>query len=582
MRSVLLKWFLRLTALGVVAGMVVAALFAGFFIAERDVGPSNFLGRVEAKLHRDGILPRSPGDPLVNQEFSSHLLQIQADGGVIAIGDPNNNHSISENGGGMTSFGEDVLLLPYDGRVYAASSGSNIRATEVFAPDNGRDAYHALADDPEYAAFDIRKGYLRYNDLAAFNTGSEKGLLASYTEFHADKVCATNTIAKFVFEDGVTSIDQVSAGKDDWEIIYRSSPCIPFKDKFFALEGHMAGGRMAMADANTVVLTNGDFHLDAMRSDPKPGPIAQDASAHYGKVVSVDLTTNEDRILTMGHRNQQGLDVLPDGRIILAEHGPRGGDEINIIRESGIPGQLRNYGWPYESFGTTYDGASPLPNSVSFGRHDTFEQPIYSWVPSVAISSLTYVDGFSDLWDGDVLVASLIDRSLHRLRLEGDRVLYSERIQIGARIRDVHQHTDGRLVLWTDNQDLVFLTAVERVGVDELFARYVDKSNISARLAEATKEAVANCGECHSYSVGDNEKAPSLANVFGDAIGSTDYVGYSDALSGHGGIWTADNLLAFVQNPDGFAPGTYMGANVEDAEVANALVGFLEMIDNSF
>jgi len=582
MRSFLIKGLLGVVGLGVLGATALGSSLFGFIIAERDIGPSDLYGRAEAKLHRDGIWERSPGEPLVNQVFNTHLLRIQADGSQIAIGDPENNDPLSQNGGGMTSFGGDVLLLPYDGRVYAASSGSDIQATNVFAPDNNREAYQATASDPAFADFNVIPGLLRYNDLAAFDTGSEQGLLASYTEFHPERVCSTNTIAKLVFEPGVTSIDQVTAYADDWEILYRSDPCMPFKDKFFALEGQMAGGRMAFKDAGTVYLSNGDFHLDGMRSDPNAGPAAQDSLSHYGKVVSIDIASGEDRIVTMGHRNPQGIDVLPDGRIILAEHGPRGGDELNIIRESDIEGELRNYGWPLESFGTTYDGSSPLPNSFSFGRHDTFEPPIFSWVPSVATSSLTAVDGFSEFWDGDLLVASLIDRSLHRVRLVGDRAIYSERIQIGARIRDVHQHSDGRIVLWTDNQDLVFLTAVERVGVDELFARYVDKSNISSRLAAATQEQVATCGECHSYDAGDNEKAPSLANVFGDPVGATDYQGYSDALSGHGAVWTSENLKAFLMDPESFAPGTYMAANIPDEEVAQSMVDFLEMLDNSF
>ena len=575
-------WLLSLFAACFGIAIIAIAAFAGFFVGERDIFPSEFFTRVEGKLQRT-IMPRGPAKPLKAKTFSTHLLLIDADGGSIAVGAPDNAHPLTENGGGMTSFGGDVLLLPYDGRIYAATSSDDIRATEITAPDNNREAYHALADDPEFADFDVKKGYLRYNDIAAFDTGVEQGLLASYTEFHQEDTCATNTVAKLVIDGTVTSIGEVNTSRDDWEIIYRSEPCLKFKTKFFALEGHMAGGRLVMKDQLTVLLANGDFHMDGMRSEPKPGPLAQNPRAHYGKVVAIDLETNETRIVTMGHRNPQGLDVLSNGTVVLAEHGPRGGDEVNVIREGPETESPTNYGWPVESFGTTYYGSAQLPNSISFGRHDAFVPPMYSWVPSIATSSLTGVNGFNELWDGDILVASLIDRSLHRLRLVGDRVVYSERIPIGSRIRDVHQHSDGRIVLWTDNQELIFLTARERENVEELFARYVDKSNISSNLAERTREAVEGCAECHSFEAGDHKKAPSLATIFGDPIGATPFQGYSDALAKHGGEWTEQNLTKFIQNPNAFASGTYMpAANIESVKVIESLVHFLEQMDNTF
>lgn len=574
------SWYRRklvwlIGGLCILAGYTVSAVFLGYFVGARELVPHLFFARVENKLERT-FLPKGPPDPLSPQTFNTHLLFVDADIGTTAIGDPMNNDPISQNGGGITSFGSEVLLLPYDGRIYAASSGSDLRFTGIVAPDNNRAAYQAVADDPKYSQYEIRKGYLRYNDLASYETETEQGLLASYTEYHPKKMCATNTVAKLVFDESITSIDQVTNAGDDWLVLYRSEPCLEFKTKYFALEGHLAGGRLAIMDSSTILLANGDFHIDGMRSEAGPG-IAQDEEADYGKVIAIDLLTGENHIFSSGHRNPQGLDVMSDGTILLSEHGPRGGDELNIIREGA------NYGWPLESYGVTYYGGTQIPGSRSFGRHDEFEPPIYSWVPSVATSSLTLIEGFNPAWDGDVLVAALLDQSIFRLRLQGDRVIYSERIEIGSRIRDVHQHSDGRLVLWTDNQELIFLTGRERQNMQELFERFVKKSKLSSKMADRLKTAIAVCAECHSFDVGDHQKAPGLAQIYGDRIGKTPFDGYSEALSGHDGKWTEENLAAFIRSPKRFVPGTWMeNAELGDDDLIDMLVDFLKAIDEAF
>ena len=85
------------------------------------------------------------------------------------------------------------------------------------------------------------------------------------------------------------------------------------------------------------------------------------------------------------------------------------GDELNLIQDG------LNYGWPLESYGTTYRGTR-IPDSLSYGRHTQFQPPIFSWVPSVAVSGMTLVKGFDESWDGDILVSSLSDQALHRVR----------------------------------------------------------------------------------------------------------------------------------------------------------------------
>ncbi len=562
-------WAVFAAAGGALAGIVY---YTGFSSAERDIFPADIIRKAERKLTQ----PFTPADPppVASQRYASILVGLQSDVGVVATGlGGRRDVGLYEKGGGLTSFGEDVLLLPYTGEVFAARSGSEIRKTAIRAPDNGRDAYLALAEaEGDRLAFHL--GYLRYNDIVHYDGPAGRGLAVSYSQFHREERCTTNTLATLDIPRNVTRIDEIEAGPEDWDILYRTSPCLPLKERHLAVEGQMAGGKLAFAPPSTLYLTSGDYHFDGMRG---PGePIAQDPDAEYGKVLAIDLSTGDGRIVSMGHRNMQGIIRAADGEIYIAEHGPRGGDELNRIIEG------RNYGWPLETLGTAYSG-TPMPNTVSYGRHETFEPPLMAWVPSVAVSGLTQVSGFDPAWEGDFLLASLNDRALHRVRMQDGKVLYNERIALDIRTRDIHQHTDGRLVIWTDNQELIFLSAVDQAQEARLFAEYLDNRAIPARLKTQVETAMARCTECHSLETGDHAGAPSLNRLYGDKIGDTGFAGYSDALAGRSGRWTRENLKAYLSDPSGFAPGTAMPAvEVGDARVIDEIVDWMAHQDATF
>jgi len=150
-------------------------------------------------------------------------------------------------------------------------------------------------------------------------------------------------------------------------------------------------------------------------------------------------------IYSYGHRNMQGAALNPvSGQVWTHEHGPQGGDEINIPQ----PG--RNYGWPVITYGAEYVTGF----SIGEGTHKTgMEQPIYHWVPSIAPSGMAFYTGerFRN-WQGDLFIGSLKFRLLVRLRLDGDKVVHEERLledELG-RIRDVRQGPDGLIYLLTD------------------------------------------------------------------------------------------------------------------------------------
>ena len=184
---------------------------------------------------------------------------------------------------------------------------------------------------------------------------------------------------------------------------------------------------------------------------------AQDLSGHAGSVIRLrdDGSVPDDNpfvkksgakpeIFTYGNRNIQGMALQPgSGLIWMHEHGPRGGDEVNIVRAGA------NYGWPVITYGVNYSGSIITKETARPGM----EQPIHYWVPSIAPSGMMFYDGdkFPE-WRGDLFVGALKDQLLVRLEIDAAQVVAEERLlqhRLG-RIRDVRQGPDGFIYLLTD------------------------------------------------------------------------------------------------------------------------------------
>lgn len=210
------------------------------------------------------------------------------------------------------------------------------------------------------------------------------------------------------------------------------------------------GGRLAFLPDGTLLLTTGEG-FDYRES-------AQSLSSEMGKVLRIhdDGRVPEDnpfrspgseRIWSYGHRNPQGLVVDADtGTVYLHEHGPRGGDELNII----LP--ANNYGWPAITHGVDYSGAYVSPFTEAPGM----QQPDWLWIPSIAPSGMALYRGERfPQWQGDLFVGALVDREVRRLVLQNGEVVAEHALfeEVGERIRDVRFAPDGHLYLLTDSDD---------------------------------------------------------------------------------------------------------------------------------
>jgi len=214
--------------------------------------------------------------------------------------------------------------------------------------------------------------------------------------------------------------------------------------------GNNVGCRIAQAPDHNLFLSLGD-HFN-------PRHEAQNLANHIGKIVRIkpDGSVPPDNpfvnrpgakpeIWSYGHRNPQGLAFNPQsGKLWEHEHGPRGGDEVNIIEKG------KNYGWPVIGYGIDYSGAKIHESTRKAGM----EQPLKYWVPSIAPSGMAFYTG--DLfapWRGNLFVGALAGEMLVRLEVNGDQVGKEERLlqDLHERIRDVRQGPDSALWLLTDN-----------------------------------------------------------------------------------------------------------------------------------
>ena len=187
---------------------------------------------------------------------------------------------------------------------------------------------------------------------------------------------------------------------------------------------------------------------------------AQDPSNHIGTLIRLndDGSVPADNpfvngggapeVWSYGHRNIQGLVQHPvTGTIWSHEHGPRGGDEINIHRTSGL-----NYGWPEITYGINYDGSTITEEREREGM----EQPIWYWTPSIAASGMTFYTGDAfPHWRNDVFVGALAGMHVVRMETDGDRVIGRERLleDLEERIRDVRTGPDGYIYVTTDSDE---------------------------------------------------------------------------------------------------------------------------------
>ncbi|WP_307574111.1 PQQ-dependent sugar dehydrogenase [Variovorax paradoxus] len=289
--------------------------------------------------------------------------------------------------------------------------------------------------------------------LPAIAAGGQGGLLDALVDSGFEK----NRTLYFCFSEPAangssnsTALARAQLSEDgtkleNLKIIFSQQPKVASRNHF--------GCRIVESRDSTLFLTLGDRF--SRKED------AQKLDNHLGKIVRIakDGTVPADNpfvgkagalpeVWSYGHRNGQGATLAPDGRLWMIEHGPQGGDEINISQAG------RNYGWPVITYGENYGGGK-IGDGIT--AKEGMEQPLHYWVPSIAPSGMAFLtsERYGAGWKGNLFVGSLKFGYLDRIELKDGKVVAEHKLLADgrARIRDVKQGPDGWLYVLTDESD---------------------------------------------------------------------------------------------------------------------------------
>ena len=336
-----------------------------------------------------------------------------------------------DNGGAIEPLCNDLLVAGPWGTFALARWGGNAERIDGRVPMNleGLESYWGGLSDIQ-ATFRVADILLRER------SGGVWDLFVTHHYFTGECVRFRLSSTTVVLESGDFSVSP------SWRTLFDAEPCLHPNGH----DGQHAGGKM---------LTDGPDHLLIVVGDHDKGELAQDPDSHFGKLLRVEIETGKTETLASGFRNPQGFARDATGNLWETEHGPDGGDELNLLE----PGA--NYGWPSASYGVEYGGYAIGADAAD--GHAGFAPPAFAWVPSIGVSSVIVNDERAfPLWGDDLLAASLTARgngnSLFRIRRDGTEVRYVERIEVGYRIRDLAQTPDGRLALLNDEGSVHFLS----------------------------------------------------------------------------------------------------------------------------
>ena len=353
------------------------------------------------------------------------------------------------------SCAQDIKPLDYESNNTILTSETNYEMELVFEDENIIWAIEFFDDNSILAT--VKSGSLfHYKDgkkteikgLPEIYLRGQGGLMdiVLHPDFKNNKWLYFSYASKGVGEKGGnTTIARAKLTDDtlvDLEVLYKGTPN--------SKKGQHFGGRLEFDNDNYLYFSIGD------RGNREVNP--QDITIDGGKIYRIkdDGTIPKDNpfyntpnskkaIYSYGHRNPQGMFKHPiTGEIWTNEHGPRGGDEINIIKKG------KNYGWPKITYGINYSGTTITKNKSL----PDMEQPLYYWLPSIAPSSFEYISSnIYPNWNGSLIAGALVFSHIERIGLKNNKVVSRSKIAEGlGRPRDVKQGPDGFIYASIENK----------------------------------------------------------------------------------------------------------------------------------
>jgi len=275
------------------------------------------------------------------------------------------------------------------------------------------------------------------NDIAVLSeTTATAKLLISYPRLGASGSCVEIAVDELAYDRKKQSIKFVAT----W---YVSKPCVPIS----AVQ-HTAG-RFEVIDKNSVYVSFGDLGYSLIGDRTKRGDL--------GSIFK--LTAKTATKISEGHRNPQGILIYDKVHLLAAEHGPRGGDELNLIKKNS------DYGWPFVSYGQPYGGGDYVRPEKT-GTHEGYPEPLTYWVPSIAPTELIQLpkQGWGS-WNGAVVLGTLREQALVFIKLNTTlQVVEKIQVDVGHRVRDLELLRNGSMLMSTDSGQLIAVSNVRQGG----------------------------------------------------------------------------------------------------------------------
>jgi len=222
-----------------------------------------------------------------------------------------------------------------------------------------------------------------------------------------------------------------------------TKPCVPIS------AGQYTAGRFELIDKKSVYVTFGDLGYSIISDRAKRGDL--------GSIFK--LTASSASKISEGHRNPQGIILYDKTHLLAAEHGPRGGDELNLIKKGS------DYGWPFVSYGQPYGGGDYVRPEKT-GTHVGYQEPITYWVPSIAPTELIQLpkQGWGN-WNGALVLGTLREEVLVFIKLNQSlQVVEKLQVDVGHRVRDLEMLSNGSMVMSTDAGQLITLSNLKQNG----------------------------------------------------------------------------------------------------------------------
>ncbi len=465
--------------------------------------------------------------------------------------------SFDGSGGAIESICEDLLVVTPKGKLALVFQDGTVEYLDGNVPMN----YASLESISSSENPDFNLNPFRVADILLKEIEEGYTLFATHHYFTGECVRFRLSSTTLVREGQRLTV------LPDWRTIFDAEPCLE------QLSGWQnAGGKM---------LTDGEEHLLVTIGNHAYGQRPIPSDLHLGKLVRIEIETGESEIFATGIRNSQGLVRDAAGNIWVMDHGPKGGDELNLLREGA------DYGWPLASYGIGYGGVSlRLVEDEDTSRHNGFVRPAFSWIQSTGMTAIAVNDEeHLPLWKDDLLIVSLSAGSLFRVRRYGTDVQHVERIELGYRIRDIALMSDGRIALLRDGGWIYFLSRSTKYCNEEAREQrnvYAINCEFLAPSATPDSDTTAgaqlfglHCAACHDLNAERHGAGPHLVGVIGRTAGEVGGFNFSDTLRSSDVVWTRDSVTRFLNDPQGFAPGTSMSLSGITEQEARAIADYI-------